>query len=90
MRRPDLENKILDYIKSLYNAEYVGHFRVNQDDTSYTLEIGLPSYMTLTNISCDADDDSQFINFIEEELRLRNYMRLEIYKVIRTNEERQE
>lgn len=90
MRRPDLENKIHDYIKSLYNADYAGHLKVFQDGTSYTLELGVPSYMTLTNMSCDAETDSGFLSYIEEELRVRNYMRLEIYKVIRANENRQE
>lgn len=89
MQRPGLENRIHDYIKELYNAEYIGHLKVFQEGTSYTLEIGLPSYMTLTNISCDAENDSQFLDFIFEELRTRNYMRLEIYKVIRTNDDGQ-
>lgn len=90
MRRIELEKKILDYIKILYNAEYVGYLRVDQDEDSYTLQIGLPSYMTLTSISRDAGSDTEFLEFIEEELRTRNYMRQDIYKVIRTNEDRKE
>lgn len=90
MRRTGLENVILDYIKTLYNAEYVGYLRVFQEDDSYTLQIGLPSYMTLTNISRDSASDTEFLDFIKEEFRTRNYMRQDIYKVIRTNEDRKE
>ena len=90
MRRIDLEEEILDYIKELYEAEYVGYLRVFQDGTSYTMDIGLPSYMILTNMSCDSEDDEGFLEFIKEEFRTRNYMRLDIYKVIRKNEKRQE
>lgn len=90
MRRTELEQEILDYIVTLYNADYIGFLRVYQTDTSYTMELGMPSYMTRTNISCDADNDSDFMDFIKEELRTRNYMRLDIYKINRNNEDRQE
>jgi hypothetical protein len=50
MRRPDLEERILDYIKTLYNAEYKGLLEVTQDDNAYVFRIGLPSYMATTRI----------------------------------------
>jgi hypothetical protein len=90
MQRTELEEKIHDYIKTLYNATFNGHLKITQEGTSYTLELGVPSYMVLTTISCDADSDSDFLLFIKEELRTRNYMRKETYKVIRTNESRKE
>lgn len=86
MRRPELELKIRDYIAIIYKAEYRGKFEVIQNGNTYTLQIGLPSYMALTSISYETDDDQEFLDYIFEELRTRNYMRVEFYKVIRTNE----
>jgi len=90
MRRKDLENKIHDYIKNLYKAEYIGLLRVEQEGISYVFTLGMPSYMVPTTIGYDTESDQEFLDFIYEELRTRNYMRLEIYKVIRTNDSREE
>jgi len=83
MRRTDLELVILDYMKHLYKAEYIGRLEVEQTDTSYTLLIGIPSYMAPTYITCACDKDVDFLDYVQEELRTRNYMRLDIYKTIR-------
>ena len=88
MRRPDLEEKILDYIKTLYNAEYKGLLEVTQDDNAYVFRIGLPSYMATTRIMGDFSSDDDFLNNIYEELRTRNYMRLDIYRIVRQHEEK--
>lgn len=81
MHRPDLVKKILDYIRTTYNAEYVGRLEVIQTDTTYVFIIGLPSYMIPTSITYQTEDENDFLNYIYEELRTRNYMRLIIYKV---------
>lgn len=90
MQRLDLAEMILDYIKQLYKAEYVGLLEVHQDNDMYTLHIGMPSYMMQTTISYQTDSDSKFLNFVKEELRTRNYMRLDIYKVNRKNDSKEE
>jgi 3-hydroxyacyl-CoA dehydrogenase len=87
MRRIELEQKILDYIKTTYNAEYKGFLEVNQIDDMYNLALGIPSYMAKTYIGIAADNDISFLSYIYEELRKRNYIRQDVYKVIRTNEE---
>lgn len=46
--------------------------------------------MSPTTISIECDTDEQFLEFIQSELRSRNYMRLDIYKVIRTNDSKEE
>ena len=84
MRRLDLEKKIHDLIRTEYNAEYIGRLEVYKVNTSYQLIIGIPSYMAPTTISADCETDQEFLNFVLSELKLRNYMRLEIYKVVRT------
>lgn len=84
MERPELVSKILDYIKTTYKAEYVGYINVIQNDDVYMFVIGVPSYMVPTSITCQANSDEEFLDNIYEELRTRNYMRLVIYKVIKT------
>lgn len=86
MLRLDLVTQILDYIKNLYKAEYVGFIEVTQEGTIYILRMGVPSYMMPTIISGEFDNDAKFLEYIKEELRTRNYMRLEIYKVTREND----
>lgn len=90
MLRPELVEKILDYIKTLYKAEYIGFIQVTQVDNVYQLKMGLPCYMVPTSNIYETDSDEEFLNFIYEELRTRNYMRLDIYKTIRTNDTREE
>lgn len=48
------------------------------------LILGLPSYMQPTSIAHDGDDES-FLEYIYEELRTRNYIRVYFYKVNRDN-----
>lgn len=89
MERPELVQMILDYIKNLYKAEYEGSINVTQIGTTYRLNIGLPSYMNPSSIACDANSDEEFLDFIKEELRVRNYMRVYFYRVNRLKEERE-
>lgn len=89
MERPELVQTILDYIKNLYKAEYKGSINVTQDGTTYRLNIGLPSYMNPSSIVYDANSDEEFLDFIKEELRVRNYMRVYFYQVNRLKEERE-
>lgn len=86
MLRPDLATTILGYIETTYEASYTGLLTVNQEDDVYKFTIGVPSYMVPTVMITQADTDADFLTFIREELRHRNYMRLEIYKVIKTDE----
>ena len=75
-------------MRTLYEANYIGRLEVEQIDDEYTLIIGIPSYMAPTYIACICESDKQFLEYIEEELRKRNYMRLEIYKTIRYEQKR--
>lgn len=100
MRRPELEQKILDYIKSLYKADYIGLLEVEQIDEVnlvtqevqplYKFKIGVPSYMVPTVTSINVDNDDDFLTFIYEDLRVRNYMKIDKYKVVRTENIKEE
>lgn len=90
MTEKELTQEILDYIRTLYNADYVGYIKVLKEDGIYSLALGIPSWMTRTNIAIATDSDEEFLTYIKEELRTRNYMRLMIYRVDRTYEKREE
>lgn len=85
-----LENLIKDYIKFWYGAEYTGYLSVIKRNPGYTFAIGIPSYMVKTTINCDYETDEEFLNYIYNEIRSRNYIRLDIYKVLRTKDSREE
>lgn len=90
MQEQELEAKIHDYIKTLYNAEYTGYLKVEKIGSGYTFSIGIPSYMMPTTISFDCETDQEFLDFIYLELKKRNYIRQESYKVLRTSQTREE
>ena len=90
MSEEELRQEILNHILNLYCARYEGFLSVEKIDTMYKFSIGIPSYMCPTTISIETDSDEKFLSFIYEELRKRNYIRLYIYKVERTNESREE
>ena len=90
MQEQELVQMIRDFIMSCYKAEYKGLLTVKKLNPGYVFTLGLPSYMTPTTISCDYQTDQEFLDFIYEELRSRNYMRLDIYTVKRNEETREE
>lgn len=86
MNTEELKEKVLEMIQVLYNAEFTGFIKVVKNtETSYSLILGLPTYLEPSTISCDAESDEQFLQFVEDELKKRNYMRVYMYKVIREN-----
>jgi len=86
----ELAQQIRDYIKSWYNAEYQGLLRVEKLNPGYKFSIGLPCYMMPTTLATDCATDEEFLDYVYSELRSRNYMRLEIYKVVRQNDSKEE
>ena len=90
MSEQELTQKILDFITENYKAEYKGLLEVKKLNPGFIFTIGLPSYMSPTTINIDTNNDQEFLNFIYSELLSRNYMRLDIYKVVRTKTSREE
>lgn len=90
MTETELAQAILDYIRSWYNAEYNGLLLVEKLNPGYKFILGVPHYMFPTTICCDYETDEEFLNFIYLELRTRNYMREDRYKVVRLSETREE
>ena len=105
MNELELEQAILDYIKINYKAEYTGFLKVEKFPSTYTefignpsnnpgpgyrMSIGIPNYMFPTTIACDFETDEEFLNYVYEEFRTRNYMRVYFYKVVRTPESREQ
>lgn len=81
MQEKELAKKILDYIRSWYNAEYVGLLEVRKLHPGYTCVLGIPSYMSPTYLSIDTDNEEEFLEYIYLELRKRNYVRRDVYTV---------
>ena len=91
MSELELEEKIHDYITETYKAEYKGLLKVHKNNLGYSLILGIPSYMSPTTIASNHTNDQDFLDFIFNEIRSRNYMRIEFYKVIREeNDSRKE
>lgn len=86
----ELKDKIKKYILDLYKAEYTGYLEVEKSSTGYKMSIGIPHYMFPTTIACDCDTDEEFLNYVYEDFRIRNYMRVYFYKVVRTPSSREQ
>lgn len=87
MNDQELTQAIRDYIKSLYSANYNGYLKAEKVDSEYKMSIGVPSYMFPTVIAGNFDSDEDFLNYIYEELRTRNYMKQDHYKVVKLDKE---
>jgi len=86
----ELAQAIRDYIKSWYKADYTGLIRVDKLNPGYKCVLGIPSYMVQTSFAIDCETDEEFLNYVYTELRVRNYVRQEVYKVYRNSETREE
>lgn len=83
MTEQELEQAIHDYIELTYKARYIQCLKVTKlSDTLYQFTISIPSYMCPTTIFYEGSD-SDFLAYICEELRTRNYMRVYFYRVHR-------
>ena len=76
MTELELQTRILDFIKEIYKAEFVGYLEVERNEDTYILYIGIPSYMYPTMISGSFDTDDEFLAYVEHELKTRNYIRV--------------
>ncbi|MGV8961806.1 MAG: hypothetical protein ACOH2V_00225 [Candidatus Saccharimonadaceae bacterium] len=90
MTEQELEQKIRDYIVTLYKAHYIGYLKVEKFNPGYKMSIGIPHYMYPTTVACDFSTDDEFLSYIYEDFRIRNYMRVYFYKVVRTEGSREE
>ena len=79
----ELKEAILAYMKEWYKAEYIGYSEVIKDGTIYSFILGIPNYYSATIISGDFNTDEEFLEYIFKELRERNFMRQDYYKVLR-------
>ena len=79
----ELVHKIRDYIRNIYKAEYKNRLEVKFENGIYTLLLGVTNDLIPTTISLQTNDPQEFLDFIYEELRTRNYMRTYFYQVRR-------
>lgn len=79
----DLEDKIHDYIRNLYKKEFIGELIVTYKDGIYELSLGIPVADIPTKISLQTDDEEEFLKYICNELKSRNYNRVEYFVIKR-------
>ena len=90
MSEEELKNKVLEIICNMYKAVYVGYLKIVKVGDVYRMYLGVPTETMPTNFDLQCNSDEEFLNFIEEEFKRRNYLRRVTYNVIRTNDPRQE
>ena len=90
MQEQELAQKIRDYIKTLYNAEFTGLLLVEKLNPGFKCILGIPSYMIQTSFASDSDSEEEFLEYVYSELRTRNYIRQEFYKVTRNFNSKEE
>lgn len=84
MSTEELENMIHECIKTLYSATYNRRLEVNHDNGVYSLVLGIPDDVMPTTISLQTNDPQVFLDYIYNELKNRNYMKVYFYQVRRT------
>ena len=83
MNNKELVEKIHDFILKVYKAKYTGRLEVTNKDGMYILLLGVPSPDFPTTISLQTNDPEEFLNYIEDELKNRDYMRVYYYSIKR-------
>ena len=74
----------------VYQAKYTGYIKVEYLNPGYKLILGIPSYMIQTSFAINCETEEEFLEYVYSELRSRNYIRQEFYKVTRTFNSREE
>lgn len=79
----ELENKIHDYIKNLYKRKFTGSLKVKKENGVYQLLIGIPVEDIPTSISLQTDSEEEFLKYVCDELKARNYLRTQYFTIKR-------
>ena len=77
-----LEKEILNIINETTDSEYIGKLKVIVDDDLYTLGLYLNREMTPTILSYQGTE-SEFKDFIRDEMKSRKLQKVFRYEVIR-------
>lgn len=81
-----LELKIFNFIEEKYKAIFLGKVEIEIKDKEYCLNLSLNNYMIPIIICYQAENDDDFYNKITKELSLRNLVRVDYLKLVKTNE----
>ena len=77
-----LKKKILNLMECVYQHNYISRIEVNHNGEAYILKLYLQNRdwgpLVIAN-QCETDDE--FLCFVEKELRTRNLIRSEHYKI---------
>ena len=81
-----LELKIFNFIEEKYKATFLGKVEVKIDNDEYCLNLSLNNYMVPMVICSQSENDDNFYNFITKELSLRDLVRVDYLKLVKTDE----
>jgi hypothetical protein len=79
MTEEELQQAILGLIMKIYKSAFAERITVIKEEGNYTLKLPIVSYLCPTFISYACDTDQEFLDFIEKELKRRNYMKTRFY-----------
>lgn len=85
MTTNDLEQAILAIIKKVYCKEYTGRLKVTEIPGGYRLDLGMNNDERPISIAAESSD---FLNFVEKELRDRSLDMTEYFTAIQLYDER--
>lgn len=81
-----LELKVFNFIEKKYKAEFLGKVEIKVNDDEYCLYLSLNNYMVPIIICAQSTSDDNFYNFITKEISLRDLVRVDYLKLVKTNE----
>lgn len=81
-----LETKIFNFIEEKYKVQFLGKVEIIIIDDEYCLNLTLNNYMIPLTICSQSTNDDDFYNFITKELSLRDLVRVDYLKLVKTNE----
>ena len=78
----DLEREVLDIINETIEGQYIGKFKVLQDNNSFSLFLYFDRELTPTVLAYEGTEE-EFKNFIHEEFKTRKMEKTKFWKTIR-------
>lgn len=76
----ELENKILQLIRDLYEAEYIGGLEVTRTHHGYKLTLFLGTSVRMLVIQADVDNEEEFLEFLRKEFISRQLIKAKWFK----------
>lgn len=77
-----LEQKIFDYIETIYKCTFIGRVSVEITGNLYEFRLTLGNYMAPIYMSFECSTEDDFLNRAYKEISERNLVKSKFYKII--------